>query len=1002
MSGYGRRNYGGGGSGEGGSGGYGGGYGGGYSGGYGGGYGGGGSGGGGGYASGYGSGYGGDAADNSGYGGGGGGGPGRGGGGGGGASGGLRDSSTPADPVTSQKEYVSPAQVLANLKEMSAAMRLDRYGTKGRPFEVAVNCYPTDLSDLPDVIHHFDVSIDQVLPEEPADNRRGGRGGRGRGGRGRGRGRRAAPTSRMSTRPDCKSLPVSIATRIVYKIETEYSRDFNSLIAYDGRKNAYTATEPVFGKEPFDARVAIDDMQFDVKFKLTNPIYLRPLVDYVAGRGDQIPQECVTALDIVLRTAPMRELIYTGRGFSWQPPPEMTKKLSLGQGCEAWTTYYQAFKPQEQSMTLTFDVMYTAMYAPLNLFDFASELLEGGGLSTESVVLQRPLNDFNIQHLDQEIRGLRVYKTYEASAVKKDYTVSKVTKLPASQTEFNARQRQTVADYFASIGEHLKYPHLPCVAIGSKEGQQMIPLEKLKIKEGQRRKRDLTEDMKEKLSKIGARNPTSRMKEIAKGLDKITSQTQKYLAAFGVKVNMERLRIPARILQPPEIQLGGRATIDVTDNENFEYGYSMVQMKLYSTERKLERWGCLVLANLHKRRVGKFVYCLRQTAHGLGLPIAEPYVAFGYRQTLAKDLIHLFGLIQDCQLIMVIKEDDRASDYIQIKNVSDTHLGIPSQCVVAKHAQDPKELYLRNLLLKMNAKIGNVNMRIPGSNFRKVGDNFMLIGVTVNHAAPLFKLHTPESVAAMVGSIDKRAGKYTSSFRCQDSKMPHIVDFAEMVEELLVKFYDSWSFLPQNIVVFRNGVADGFFAKVLELELAPMRKRFKEIGEKFMSNYDPKVTFIVMQRGHHTRFVSLNDEFRDLSHNVPPGTVVDRVVAHPQLYDFFIVSHNGIQGVSRPMRYTLLHDDLDHSPDDIQNFVYSLCYTFQRANKPVSIVPPVYYADLLAVRMRACLTARNSLKQLQSLKPDPNRAPIQNELPNSATEKTPQIHSELFTEFFYI
>lgn len=918
----------------------------------------------------------------------------------GGAPGGLRDPSSKDAPAP-RREFVSPAQVLTNLKEMSAAMRLDRYGSKGRPFEVAVNCYPTDLTHLPKVIYHFDVSIDQVVPEEPAA--RGGRGGRGRGrGRGGRGGRRPPPTARMSTRPDCKPLPVNIATRIVYKIETEYHRDFRCLIAYDGRKNAYTAVEPVFGNNPFEAKVSIDDMIFDVTFKLANPIHLSPLVQYIAGRGDEVPQECVTALDIVLRTAPMRELIYTGRGFSWQPPPDMIKKLNLGQGCEAWTTYYQAFKPQENAMTLTFDVMYTAMYAPISLFDFASELLEGGGLTTESVILQRPLSEVNVQHLDQELRGLRVYKTYEASAIKKDYTISKVTKLPATQVEFNRNSRQNVADYFDSIGEHLKYPYLPVVAVGGKEGQQMIPLEKLKLKEGQRRKRELTPDMKDKLSKIGARNPTSRLKEIAKGLEKITTQTQKYLEAFGVKVNLERMRIPARILEPPQIQLGNRTTIDVTENEDFEYGYTMRDMKLYSTELRLERWGVLVLANINKRGVGKFVYCVRETANQLGLHIAEPRIHFGYRQTLTADMMALFGRIMDCQLLMVIKEDDRASDYIQIKNISDTYLGIPSQCVVAKHAQDPKELYLRNLLLKINAKVGNINMRIPGSHFRKIGDNFMLIGVTINHAAPLFKLHTPESVAAMVGTIDKRAGKYTTSFRLQDPKVPEIVEFPDMVEELLVKFYATWNFLPENIVVFRNGVADGFFAKVLELELVPLRKKFKEIGDKFNNNYDPKVTFIVMQRGHHTRFVSLDEDLRDLSHNVPPGTVVDRVVAHPQLYDFFIVSHNGIQGVSRPMRYTLLHDDLNHSPDDIQNFVYSLCYTFQRANKPVSIVPPVYYADLLAVRMRACLTARNSLRLLDSLKPDSTRAPIRIDLPNAATEKVPQIHDGLYTEFFYI
>jgi eukaryotic translation initiation factor 2C len=131
-------------------------------------------------------------------------------------------------------------------------------------------------------------------------------------------------------------------------------------------------------------------------------------------------------------------------------------------------------------------------------------------------------------------------------------------------------------------------------------------------------------------------------------------------------------------------------------------------------------------------------------------------------------------------------------------------------------------------------------------------------------------------------------------------------------------------------------------------------------------NIAPKITMLVVGKRHHTRLFPVNPGDADRSGNCPAGTVVDNVVTHPVEADFFLLSHGGLLGTSRPAHYNPVYDTNNFTyvqsrmcsgsslissrvlrPDDIQALTFALCHNYARATRSVSIPAPVYCSSRL-------------------------------------------------------
>eukprot|EP00951_Prasinocladus_malaysianus_P004096 scaffold28954_cov44-Prasinocladus_malaysianus.AAC.2 len=63
------------------------------------------------------------------------------------------------------------------------------------------------------------------------------------------------------------------------------------------------------------------------------------------------------------------------------------------------------------------------------------------------------------------------------------------------------------------------------------------------------------------------------------------------------------------------------------------------------------------------------------------------------------------------------------------------------------------------------------------------------------------------------------------------------------------------------------------------------------------------------------------------------STVVDRDVVMSHGFDFYLNSHQALQGTTRPAHYHVLLDENMFTPDQIQQLTFMQCFLFCRATK---------------------------------------------------------------------
>ncbi|PHH72721.1 hypothetical protein CDD80_4302 [Ophiocordyceps camponoti-rufipedis] len=868
----------------------------------------------------------------------------------------AKPASKPDNKGNTRMELPADAYV-ADTQKSIFALRGNKLNTEGKPAIIEVNQYRMKTFDFSKKIYQYDVTISPDLDKK------------------------AVVLKKIWSHEATKQALSK------YKFEAWL---------FDGRKLAWAPAQVDRGevryqvdldegRKPPASGTRRDNNKFFVSIRQTTVVNMSALQGYLQQKisFNTSVQTAMNFIDHLLRQAPSQRLLSIKRNFYDQ--------TLRGKPLSAVGSYIEAHKGLYASVRLSQNLNLGGMGLALNA-DVANTCFWVGGLSMDQLMInflgacERKWSGLTpvtaVQHLKpvkhhsgswassdafKQLRKLRRLKftVRHPNRVnpEKLYTIVDFAFKPeygpdggnAKNVTFDYENGKiSVENFFAKkYKAHLRYSLLPVIDAG-KNGY--IPMEFAVVAPMQRYPFKLNPDQTSAMIKFAVTRPRERRADIERGVASLRFNEDPYLREYGVKFEPSFTKVEAKVLPPPRVDFStGNA------DPKFSGRWDLRGKKFWKQNlAPLENWAFIVLDGcVDFNSLQAFAKSFRTAflGHGGKCPADALLlnVPANFKHNAAEALAWAHNEIKAkrgyTQLIFVVVAHKNSPHYERLKKSADCRFGILSQVVNGDHVKKNNGQYLSNVAMKVNAKLGGATSRTmppwKSQTFFPKDRPTMMIGVDVSHGAP--GSNAP-STAAMTMSVDRDATRYAAMVETNGFRVEILT--AANVHFLFGQLADEWKkghegAFPKHIVYFRDGVSEGQFSQVIDQEISEIRCFFRSKAPQMPM---PKFTVVVATKRHHIRFFPGQG---DKNGNALPGTLVEKEVTHPFMWDFYMCSHVAIQGTARPVHYHVILDEMNVPVNDFQKMIYHQCYSYARSTTPVSLHPAVYYAHLAGARARA-------------------------------------------------
>eukprot|EP01119_Soliformovum_irregulare_P019822 TRINITY_DN6354_c0_g1_i2.p1 TRINITY_DN6354_c0_g1~~TRINITY_DN6354_c0_g1_i2.p1 ORF type:complete len:792 (-),score=209.84 TRINITY_DN6354_c0_g1_i2:309-2684(-) len=331
--------------------------------------------------------------------------------------------------------------------------------------------------------------------------------------------------------------------------------------------------------------------------------------------------------------------------------------------------------------------------------------------------------------------------------------------------------------------------------------------------------------------------PDVRADELQKFIANTTRNPEvaKELAQWGFQISSEMMQVPGRVFAPETIIFGKNKRVTVNP-ETEEWSNVSKQSHVLSSN-PLKLW---ILVHTYKNRAlaQDFAFNVGKAGSAIGFSIGPPQF-LELKDDRKNSFLEVIkrGVSKETEFVAVILPNSQADRYDGIKQICCLELPVPSQCILAKNLSNPKKVMsvCQNIIRQINCKMGG-ELWMVDVPLKKA----MIIGVDVYHDT----LTKGQSVCGFSASMNQTFTKYFTPVCFQKTGQELVDGLGECMRQALQQYFILNKYLPDLILVYRDGVGDGMLHAIVDHEIPQLLDTFR----KFSENYKPHVTVVVVKK----------------------------------------------------------------------------------------------------------------------------------------------------------
>lgn len=300
-------------------------------------------------------------------------------------------------------------------------------------------------------------------------------------------------------------------------------------------------------------------------------------------------------------------------------------------------------------------------------------------------------------------------------------------------------------------------------------------------------------------------------------------------------------------------------------------------------------------------------------------------------------------------VILTPGRTQREDRYSACKRLYTCELAVPCQFIRCGTIANERKIrsICQKVAIQILAKVGGQPwaMKFPMK-------SFMIVGIDTYHDT----IDRKKSCVGFVASMNE----FTSSWWSQTFFQNSLEEIGQKINYCMLNALKRYQmvngFVPQRIIVYRDGVGDGQLEVVLNTEIAQFESGIKlYLRDAQNDGPAPSISYIIVQKRINAK-MSLRMGSRSV--NPQPGSFIDHTITHPDYNDFYLVSQHVNQGTVSPTKYIVLTETGTLKLEHHQKLAYKMTHMYYNWCGTIRVPAPCQYAHKLAY-----LTGQNIRQQ---------------------------------------